>query len=452
MKEPRTSRSLFSVFFDLGLPQVASPFIPPTTEELPPYDAPGAPASPHKREQRTPPSGAHSSSDGPEQVDKDAASPRHFLSPSPGPSSEPPSPSAARKRSRADTSVAISDHSDLSELSSVEESDSEGSGVETEDGDEEGKQGDDGHKRAGGVTITSAADLPVTDVWPRAANEALVRGLELIPSLGVYTTRRIRNHKMGRNGLLSEYIRRQIGLVFSRGQVHNKLQRLRSVVDGHMLVLLKGAPAEPSSYRHRDWDAFLGPDLHPHTLKKPNKHGKEKKRSTTSREPKKRKREEQPASSHLPQPLEFPYIPDFPPVFPSYSHPAYPPPTPQQPAYLSHPYSQPLPAQQAIPPPPSFSFSHAQPSSSTSSLLSASDLSAFFTSFCPSHSFTSSAAALHSSGLCTPDDLFRLVALENETLAALLDELWAKAKVSMLEKAWLKRAVEEGRKALAGGI
>ncbi|BGP14152.1 hypothetical protein JCM10213v2_002092 [Rhodosporidiobolus nylandii] len=290
---------------------------------------------------------------------------------------QPPSPSAARKRSRADTSVAISDHSDLSELSSVEESDSEGSGVETEDGDEEGKQGDDGHKRAGGVTIT----------------------------LGVYTTRRIRNHKMGRNGLLSEYIRRQIGLVFSRGQVHNKLQRLRSVVDGHMLVLLKGAPAEPSSYRHRDWDAFLGPDLHPHTLKKPNKHGKEKKRSTTSREPKKRKREEQPASSHLPQPLEFPYIPDFPP-----------------------------------------------PSSSTSSLLSASDLSAFFTSFCPSHSFTSSAAALHSSGLCTPDDLFRLVALENETLAALLDELWAKAKVSMLEKAWLKRAVEEGRKALAGGI
>ncbi|GAA5926773.1 hypothetical protein JCM10213_002445 [Rhodosporidiobolus nylandii] len=366
------------------------------------YGALGAPASPHKREQRTPPSGAHSSSEGPEQVVKDAAFPRPFPSPSPCPSDEPPSPSAARKRSTADTSGAISDHSDLSELSSVEESGSEGSEVETEDGDEEGKQGDDGHKRAGGVTITSAADLPVTDLWPKAANEALVRGLELIPNI--------------------------------------------------VALLIKGSPAPLSSYRHRDWDAFLGPDLHPHTVMEPKKQKKGKTRSTSSSKPKKRKREGQLAASPVPQPPKLPSSPAFPSFFPfyAYSRSADSVPTPQQPAALSDPHEQPLPPQHLLL--PASSFSHAQPSSSTSSFLSTSDLSAFFTSFCPAHSFASSAAALHTSGLRTPGDLLRLMDLERETLAAVLDELAAEGKVCVLEKAWLKRAVYEGRKALAGGM
>ncbi|GAA5926799.1 hypothetical protein JCM10213_002453 [Rhodosporidiobolus nylandii] len=415
------------------------------------YDAPGAPASPPEREQRGPLSGAHSSSEGPEQVVEDAASDQPSPSPFPGPSDEPPSPFAVRKRSRAVASVTMTDDSDLSELSSLADSGSDGAEEDTEDGDEEEKQGDDGHKRAGGAAISSAADLPVTDLWPRAANEALVRGLELIPDIGVRTTKSIRNQQMGRNGLLSEYMCRQTGLLFSGYQLPSKLQSLRSRVGGRLALLIKGSPAPLSSYRHRDWDAFLGPDLYPHTVKKPKKLKKEKKRSTSFSKPKKRKREGQLVASPLPQPPGFPSVPAFPPVFPSCSQPAYLHPTPQQPAHLSHPYSQPLAAQQAIPPPPSFAFSPVQPSSSSSSVLSASDLSAFFTSICPSHTFTSSAAALHSSGIRTPGDLFRLVSLENETLAALLDGLAEEGKVSVLDKAWLRRAVEEGRRLFATG-
>ncbi|BGP14156.1 hypothetical protein JCM10213v2_002096 [Rhodosporidiobolus nylandii] len=356
------------------------------------YDAPGAPASPPEREQRGPLSGAHSSSEGPEQVVEDAASDQPSPSPFPGPSDEPPSPFAVRKRSRAVASVTMTDDSDLSELSSLADSGSDGAEEDTEDGDEEEKQGDDGHKRAGGAAISSAADLPVTDLWPRAANEALVRGLELIPDIGVRTTKSIRNQQMGRNGLLSEYMCRQTGLLFSGYQLPSKLQSLRSRVGG------RRSPAPLSSYRHRDWDAFLGPDLYPHTVKKPKKLKKEKKRSTSFSKPKKRKREGQLVASPLPQPPGFP-----------------------------------------------------SPSSSSSSVLSASDLSAFFTSICPSHTFTSSAAALHSSGIRTPGDLFRLVSLENETLAALLDGLAEEGKVSVLDKAWLRRAVEEGRRLFATG-
>ncbi|GAA5926779.1 hypothetical protein JCM10213_002447 [Rhodosporidiobolus nylandii] len=289
-----------------------------------------------------------------------------------------------------------------------------------------------------------------TDLWSAQLNAALDRGLRLVPDVG-HRRFKLGKVELGRNGLLSAYIRRQTGILRTKEQIRKRLQVLvRANADSVKLKqLIKGADVDPASWAGRDWDAFLGPDLYPHTVKKPKKEKKHKKRATSPGEPKKRQREEQPASSHLPQPLGFPSIPAVHPVFPSYPYPAYPLPTPQQPAYLSHPYSQPLPAQQAIPPPPSFSFSHAQPSSSTSSFLSASDLSAFFTTFCPSHSLTSSAAALHSSGLRTPDDLLRLMDLEDGTLVALLDGLAEGGKVSVLEKAWLRRAVEEGKKALA---
>ncbi|BGP14150.1 Transketolase [Rhodosporidiobolus nylandii] len=239
-----------------------------------------------------------------------------------------------------------------------------------------------------------------TDLWSAQLNAALDRGLRLVPDVG-HRRFKLGKVELGRNGLLSAYIRRQTGILRTKEQIRKRLQVLvRANADSVKLKqLIKGADVDPASWAGRDWDAFLGPDLYPHTVKKPKKEKKHKKRATSPGEPKKRQREEQPASSHLPQPLGFPSIP--------------------------------------------------APSSSTSSFLSASDLSAFFTTFCPSHSLTSSAAALHSSGLRTPDDLLRLMDLEDGTLVALLDGLAEGGKVSVLEKAWLRRAVEEGKKALA---
>ncbi|BGP46304.1 hypothetical protein JCM10450v2_002146 [Rhodotorula kratochvilovae] len=152
----------------------------------------------------------------------------------------------ASKRTRT-----TSDRTNASEGNVSDDSDASGS----EMGEDEVSEGDDQ------LEETEPDELFVgTELWTSEMLHALRRGLDLVPRMG-------RRHllvgktRLGRNGLIAEYIRRQTG------QVRDRLQ-----------------PTVPLDLV--DWDDLLGPDLHK-TLAEPRK--KTKKRSGSERaEPSKR--------------------------------------------------------------------------------------------------------------------------------------------------------------------
>ncbi|GAA5875083.1 hypothetical protein JCM8547_005407 [Rhodosporidiobolus lusitaniae] len=110
------------------------------------------------------------------------------------------------------------------------------------------------------------------DLWPDELDEALRRGLALIPNIGkrtVYLSEES-EESYGRNGLLSEYIRRQTGVVRNKVQCasHTAVWRKNNPDNTGLLALIKGHDVPSSSLSAIDWNSFLGPDNFPHTLSK----------------------------------------------------------------------------------------------------------------------------------------------------------------------------------------
>ncbi|GAA5911681.1 hypothetical protein JCM6882_006938 [Rhodosporidiobolus microsporus] len=149
-------------------------------------------------------------------------------------------PSASLKR-KADVFYGPQQYSDLSSLSSSsgEEDDPADGDVEGEDlqnSDEELEVKTESGKRR---YSTDARTWSATAMWTRSMNLALERGIRLIPSLSTNKVS-LNGARVGRNGVLAEYLRRQTGQALSGEQVHSRLQQLRQKALPDLKVLLKG--------------------------------------------------------------------------------------------------------------------------------------------------------------------------------------------------------------------
>ncbi|GAA6039555.1 hypothetical protein JCM8097_008388 [Rhodosporidiobolus ruineniae] len=117
------------------------------------------------------------------------------------------------------------------------------------------------------------------ELWTDELDAALKKGLALIPNLGKRTVYFPGDDESyGRNGLLSEYIRRQTGKHRNRIQVasHCAVWKKNYPSDAKLLKLIIGHDIPSASISTTDWDAFLGPDKHPETLSVARKASKAK--------------------------------------------------------------------------------------------------------------------------------------------------------------------------------
>lgn len=73
--------------------------------------------------------------------------------------------------------------------------------------------------------------------------------------------------------------------------------------------------------------------------------------------------------------------------------------------------------------------------------ISASDLASLLSSLFPSHDFTLSVSALHSSGLTSLDYLAELVHFEDNSVETFLERVIKKGKLGTLQGGWMRKAV-----------
>ncbi|BGP38227.1 hypothetical protein JCM10449v2_002156 [Rhodotorula kratochvilovae] len=326
---------------------------------------------------------------------------------------------------------------DLSEVETSGDSDADGSSYE--EGDDDAIEDADAkpRKKVGRLIAEE------TGLWSRECQEALMRGLELVPDLKQHIFQ-VGGKRVGRNGLLAEYVRRQTGEERTASQVSNRLQYLRQRYkgQGQTRKSLVGAPADLGDMHKRDWDAYLGTDHFPKLAQKRRSTRKQDKQPKRKLKRKKRAAPESLAAS--------PALRDA-----------------SQQQGANHPkYSSSLPLASASRVPPVFSASSfaatvssslpepdapAKPSLDVKPRLPdhsfANDIRAFLTSLSPSHDFTAASRFLVSGGISSSSALADLLFLEPSMLDAFLETAQARQKVKLpaLEMAWLKRVLALAR-------
>jgi hypothetical protein len=178
------------------------------------------------------------------------------------------------------------------------------------------------------------------------------------------------------------------------------------------IAAIRGTPIKDrAAALSRDWSSFLGPDLHPPAAKASTSSGKRsKKRSKTkSSVPKKRRSSSMslpPSLSSAPQPLSASNA-----------------------------------ARTASPPLQNSLATHVSTSACTPS-----DLSAFLSSFAPTHDFSSTASTLHAAGLSSLDLLTSLLLAEQGTCERAVERIVEQGKLSENEGRWVSFAMGEARK------
>ncbi|GAA5891853.1 hypothetical protein JCM6882_007383 [Rhodosporidiobolus microsporus] len=136
-------------------------------------------------------------------------------------------------------------------------------GVATPSGSASGRE--EGSAKKMRTTKTQDGD----NLWSDELDEALKKGLALIPYMGKRTIYfEGDDESYGRNGLLAEYLRRQTGKLRNRVQVasHCAVWKKNNKYDAELLGLIRGHDVPFTELATIDYNALLGPDLHPETL------------------------------------------------------------------------------------------------------------------------------------------------------------------------------------------
>jgi hypothetical protein len=267
-------------------------------------------------------------------------------------------------------------------------------------------------------------------------------GLLLVPALGARSVK-IGEYTAGRNGLLSEYVRRQTGTVLGRSKVAAYLRRAKNKTKSFSrapslpplslcyvclspflalagLAALNGAKVDPDSLIGKDWSSTLGPDHFPSVKHKLSAGGNPALKDSYNSQKKlgakpvkreykkKRPRATLASSSELLQPTS----------------------QTTDPLLLPH----------------SLSLPHPPPLPSTSSSFSPSDLATFLSSFTPIHSFTASSRALHVAGLSSLDTVTACIVSKAPMVEAAVEALVQGGKVEENEGKWVVYAFEMARR------
>ncbi|GAA5837902.1 hypothetical protein JCM3766R1_001513 [Sporobolomyces carnicolor] len=202
---------------------------------------------------------------------------------------EPKKPRASTKRStaKAKRQVRNGDAESSDDLTEAEDDDEEEEEEEEDEDEGEGFAQARGTPRTRKRTRThssagvrgSASKAKRNDsldageeLWPASLDAVLRVGLGIVPAMGRRSViLESDNQTYGRVGLLSEYLRRQTGMIRNRNKLssHLGIQRRHASKNGdaELLELIDGRPLEYGLDLYKlDFDEILGPDLHPDTL------------------------------------------------------------------------------------------------------------------------------------------------------------------------------------------
>ncbi|GAA5915149.1 hypothetical protein JCM8208_002151 [Rhodotorula glutinis] len=105
-------------------------------------------------------------------------------------------------------------------------------------------------------------------LWNEELDAILIKGMALLPAMGRRAVSlETDGQSMGRNGLLSEYLRRQTGKYRNRTQISSHICTLVKNNPGNTRLkqLYVGHKLSPSTFADTKWSALLGPDRFPHT-------------------------------------------------------------------------------------------------------------------------------------------------------------------------------------------
>ncbi|GAA5933243.1 hypothetical protein JCM3775_002583 [Rhodotorula graminis] len=105
---------------------------------------------------------------------------------------------------------------------------------------------------------------PLT-AWTSAVHKAFLRGIHLVPDLGV-SRYPLGSQLLMRNGMVSEYIVRQTGEYRTSRQVGSHISAIRRVnkCSKGLRRALRGHRISHDKLDNMDWNALLGPDKYPH--------------------------------------------------------------------------------------------------------------------------------------------------------------------------------------------
>ncbi|GAA5839740.1 hypothetical protein JCM11251_002578 [Rhodosporidiobolus azoricus] len=358
------------------------------------------------------------------------------LSENRGSSSSRQEPSAVRRTGKS-VFYGMQVDSESSELSEVEISSGESGRYRLEDRKgEEGNEEEDDAK--GGQRLAVASCTVDAETWPSATgwtscmNEALAKGIRLVPCLGTHRVT-VGDVRLGRNGLLAEYVRRQTGVVLSAPKVHARLQQLRGRAQTELKVLLKGEDRDRHHAVSQKWSTLLGPDLYtnrssvlarstarntPKTPKsgkaKPGGPSEPAARSSTTFTasavpPVLQPATPMPPSPHFAPPEISPYSIQHPPTYAG----SDPPPS----------SSRPLSGWPAAPAPRPGRIKQDPVAALPSTPLFPQDFHAFLSSFNPSCNFTLADTAVRAAGLSSLEDLVSFFAFEKSTFEVSVEQV-----------------------------
>ncbi|BGP30335.1 Transketolase [Rhodotorula toruloides] len=291
-------------------------------------------------------------------------------------------------------------------------------------------------------------------VWVPEVKEVLWRAVDLIPNIG-RSRYDVRGKPMDRFEMISEYIRRQSGYRRTVQQIRNFRSNLKyglpedsegecnSLLLEHRLTFVKrlaGSYIDSSVAASIDWDAFLGPDLHPATASA----------VTSNAQPlKKRKRD----ASSSPPPTSTDTIADK--RAPVHAVCALASPFTQSP-FSSQPIYQPLqqaPSGSSFPstqqpqtvhflPPPSSGMLHRHPTQPTTQPQPRIDfrpaLRAFFAAVMPDRDLALLVNHLASAGLTSVDQLSDLLLMDEGSVDGFIERI---PKLGGVERAFLRKAI-----------
>ncbi|BGP38236.1 hypothetical protein JCM10449v2_002165 [Rhodotorula kratochvilovae] len=329
------------------------------------------------------------------------------------------------------------DEEEMSELSELAESDEDDDGeyassAGTDSEDEGATAGDALDDDAAAERASSKTGGRRNDmVWTRREVDALYRAVALVPNLG-------RRHFTG----------------VKRGawQIQSKLRTLSKAAgdDSAAKQALKGARVAPSSYADRDWDAFLGPDLHSAQAGTLSPAARNKKRASNgAAEPKQRRRKApRRASDSPPPPAQSTSCAEHPRKASIGSAPVSPQEDPRRAfstSFFAATVPSSLPQPNAPPTKPSLDVKPGLPDD-----YSTGDIHAFLTSLSLAHNFTAASRFLLSAGISSSSTLADLLLLKPSMLDAFLETAQERQKVKLpaLEMAWLRRVLALAREAM----
>ncbi|BGO89851.1 hypothetical protein NBRC10512_005621 [Rhodotorula toruloides] len=284
-------------------------------------------------------------------------------------------------------------------------------------------------------------------VWVPEVKEVLWRAVDLIPNIG-RSRYVVRGTPMDRFDMIAEYIRRQSGHRRTCQQVRSFTSNLKYGQDegSEIVRRLAGSYIDSSVAASIDWDAFLGPDLHPAIAPA---------ETSNVQPPKKRKR----AASQSPPPptsstatgadkratVHTTRAPDKP-----SASPFAPPPYSLQPIY--QPLQQ-VPGGSSFPstqqpqavyflPHPSSRMLYRHPNQPTAQTQPSTDfrpsLRAFFAAVMPDRDFALLANHLASAGITSVDQLSNLLLMDEGSVDGFVERI---PKLGGVERAFLRKAI-----------